>query len=642
MRGEPSLPNEPTGNLATALQHAARLLVSRPSLAVAQAREILKVVPDNPEALALLGEAEGRLGESGAAIRALSRAVALKPDLAGAWRALGDALTLAGDGAGADAAYARHIHASVKDPQLLQAAAALCENRLAVAERLLREFLMAHPTDVAAIRMLAETGARLGRYEDAEKLLARCLELAPGFDAARHNYASVLYRENKQAEALAQTDLLLAREPRNPNYRSLRAAALARIGDHVQAIACYEAMLQDFPDQPAAWMSYGHTLKAVGRQGDCVAAYRKSIALRPALGEAWWSLANLKTFRFTTPEIAAMQAALARSDISDEDRFHLQFALGKALEDAALYAESFDSYLQANALRRAGADYNADEITDHVRRSMALFSREFFAARQGMGSDAPDPIFIVGLPRAGSTLIEQILASHSAIEGTMELPDMASIARRIGGKKRKSDVSTYPEMLCDLKAEDFAVLGEEYLARTQIQRRLGRPFFIDKMPNNFAHVGLIHLVLPNARIVDARRHPLGCCFSAFKQHFARGQNFTYNLTDLGRYYSDYVTLMAHFDRVLPGRVHRVIYEQLVADPEGEVRRLLSHCGVAFEDSCLRYYETDRAVRTASSEQVRMPIFKDAVDQWRHFEPWLEPLKTALGSTLTAYPSAPSL
>jgi len=608
MRGEPSLPNEPTGNLATALQHAARLLVSRPSLAVAQAREILKVVPDNPEALALLGEAEGRLGESGAAIRALSRAVALKPDLAGAWRALGDALTMAGDSAGADAAYARHIHASVKDPQLLQAAAALCENRLAVAERLLREFLMAHPTDVAAIRMLAETGARLGRYEDAEKLLARCLELAPGFDVARHNYASVLYRENKQAEALAQTDLLLAREPRNPNYRSLRAAALARIGDHVQAIACYEAMLQDYPDQPAAWMSYGHTLKAVGRQGDCVAAYRKSIALRPALGEAWWSLANLKTFRFTTPEIAAMRAALARADISDEDRFHLQFALGKALEDAALYAESFDSYLQANALRRAGADYNADEISDHVRRSMALFSREFFAARQGMGSDAPDPIFIVGLPRAGSTLIEQILASHSAIEGTMELPDMASIARRIGGKKRKSDVSTYPEMLRDLKAEDFSALGQEYLTRTQIQRWLGRPFFIDKMPNNFA----------------------------------RGQNFTYSLTDLGRYYYDYVALMSHFDRVLSGRVHRVIYEQLIADPEEEVRRLLSYCGVPFEDSCLRYYETDRAVRTASSEQVRMPIFKDAVDQWRHFEPWLEPLKTALGPALTAYPDAPAL
>jgi tetratricopeptide (TPR) repeat protein len=612
----------------------------KPSLAALQAREILKVVPDQPDALALLGEAQGRLGESRESLKSLMRAVALKPDLAGAWRALGDVLRLTGDEAGADAAIARHIQASVRNPHLLQAASALCENRLAIAERLLRDFLMRHPTDVAAIRMLAETGARLGRYEDAEKLLARCLELAPGFDAARHNYASVLYRENKQAEAIAQTELLLARDPRNPNYRSLRAAALARIGDQEQAVACYEALLKDFPEQPAAWLSYGHTLKAVGRQTDCIAAYRKAIALKPGFGEAWWSLANLKTFRFPDAEVEAMRDQLARTDISDEDRFHLQFALGKALEDAAQYAESFASYVTANRLRRAAIAYEAGEVSDHVRRCRSVFTRDFFAARAGWGSDSRAPIFVVGLPRAGSTLIEQILASHSAIEGTMELPDMVSIARRIGGKKRKSDVTTYPEMLRALPADELRALGEEYIARTQIQRRLGRSFFIDKMPNNFAHVGLIHLVLPHARIVDARRHPLGCCFSAFKQHFARGQNFTYDLDDLGRYYADYVALMAHFDAVLPGRVHRVHYERLVENPEAETRRLLAYCGVPFEDACLQFHANDRAVRTASSEQVRLPIFRDALDQWRHFEPWLGPLKTALGPVLDIYPDTP--
>ena len=383
-------------------------------------------------------------------------------------------------------------------------------------------------------------------------------------------------------------------------------------------------------------MSYGHSLKTIGRQADCIAAYRRCLALGPQLGEAWWSLANLKTFRFDETDVAAMEAQLARGDIGEEDRFHLQFALGKALEDAGAFERSFGHYRDGAALRRAAIDYDADHTTAHAARSKAVLTRALFDARPDWGSAAPDPIFIVGLPRSGSTLIEQILSSHSAVEGTMELPDIISIARRLGGRQRRDQPSAYPEALEALDAETCLALGEEFLERTRIQRKLGRPFFIDKMPNNFAHVGLIHLILPRAKIIDARRHPLGCCFSAFKQHFARGQTFSYDLTELGRYYADYVDLMTHFDAVLPGAVHRVIYERMVADPEAEVRRLLNYCGLPFEPGCLKFYENDRAVRTASSEQVRQPIFTDGVDQWRAYEPWLGPLKTALGPVLTTW------
>ncbi len=666
--------SEPVGTLATALAHAARLLATKPALAEAQAHEILNVVPKQPNALLILakarhlqGDAAGAIaileplaraapklaapqyelglaladsGELAGAIAAYRRAVRLEPGHPGAWRALGDVLTLAEDHSGADEAYARQIKASVNDPQLLQAAAALCDNRLAVAESILRTFLKSHPTDVSAIRMLAETGARLGRLEDAENLLARCLELAPSFATARHHYAIILHRQTKSREALEQIEILLRGDAKNPNYRALKAAILVRVGDYDQAIDCYETLLKKHSRQPKSWMSYGHALKTVGRQEESVAAYRKSIALLPSLGEAWWSLANLKTVRFESTDIAAMCAQLARTDLDDESRFHLHFALGKALEDADAYAESFIHYEKANTLRRATIQYSADDTTELMRRSKALFTARFFDEHKSSGCMARDPIFVVGLPRAGSTLVEQILSSHSAIEGTMELPDILSIARRLGGKRKKFPESDYPQILSGLTSVELQSLGTEYLERASVQRRLGRPFFVDKMPNNFQHIGLIHLILPNAKIIDARRHPIGCCFSNYKQHFARGQNFTYDLTDVGRYYSDYVELMAHFDRVLPGRVHRVFYESMIEDPEGEIRRLLSYCELPFEEKCVRFYETERAVRTASSEQVRLPIFTDSVEHWQNYEPWLAPLKAALGKVLDAYPDVP--
>ena len=597
---------ETMGTVEVALDHAARLLPVDAPAAEAQAREILRVAGEHPGALRLLGAALRRQGETEAA----------------------------------EAAYLRSVRASVGDPALIEAATALCENRLALAEQTLRAVLKARPTDVAAIRMLAETGMRLGRYDDAENLLARCVELAPGFTAARHNYATVLYRQNKAQAAIVQIDRLLGEDPGNPGYRNLKAAALGRIGEYEAAIDLYASVLRDQPGQPKVWMSYGHALKTVGRQAEAIEAYRRTLTVAPQLGEAWWSLANLKTVTFSAADVTAMETQLGRADLSDEDLFHLEFALGKAREDACQFEASFGHYLRGNALRRQALDYDAEETRDQVRRAKALFTPSFFAERAGAGCPDGAPIFIVGLPRAGSTLLEQILASHSEVEGTQELPDIIALARRIGGRVKRASEGRYPEALAGLAPAEPRALGEEYLARAAPHRKLGRPHFIDKMPNNWAHVGLIQLILPNARIVDARRHPLGCGFSGFKQHFARGQGFTYDLADIGRYYADYVDLMTHFDAVQPGRVHRVIYEAMVADPEAETRALLAACGLPFEDACLRFYENDRAVRTASSEQVRQPIFTDAADHWRNYEPWLGPLKAALGPVLDTYPEAP--
>ncbi|MEJ0084922.1 MAG: sulfotransferase [Pseudomonadota bacterium] len=631
---------EPLGTLQFALQNAARLLEREPASAAEQAAEILKVFPDQPNALALSGLALGKLGQGDAAIEALRRAVQLKPDLPDAWRALGDHYSALEMTEAADAAFAQHIRHSTRDPKLMSAALALAENRIPEAEHELREHLKRHPTDVAAIRMLAEVAARIGRVNDAEILLARCVELAPGFTAARQNYAMMLHRQNKPIAAMAEVERLLVDDPSNPGLRNLKAAILGRTGEFERAIAMYKAVLVDYPTQPRVWMSLGHALKTAGQNAASIDAYRRCVEIQPQLGEVWWSLANLKTFRFTPADVATMRAQLERDDLKNDDRFHFQFSLGKALEDAGEYDASFDYYAKGNALRRKLVRYDADENAAHVARSRKRFTREFFAARSGWGDPAPDPIFVVGLPRAGSTLIEQILATHSQVEGTQELPDVTMIARLVGKRTTRAETSAYPRALDKFSAEEIAAFGAQYLEQTRIQRKTPAPFFIDKMPNNFAHVGLIHLLLPNAKIVDARRHPLGCCFSCFKQHFARGQNFTYDLGEIGRYYRDYVELMAHFDAVLPGRVHRVFYENMVEDTEGEVRRLLAYCGLPFEESVLRFHENQRAVRTASSEQVRQPIFREGMNQWRHFEPFLDPLKAALGPVLSAYPATP--
>jgi hypothetical protein len=362
--------------------------------------------------------------------------------------------------------------------------------------------------------------------------------------------------------------------------------------------------------------------------------------LAPRFGEAYWSLANLKTFRFSAQEKQDMLAQLASDDLSAEDRLHFDFAMGKALEDEADYAASFEHYASGNRLRRSQLAYAADEMSSFVRESMELFTADFFASRAGYGCPDVDPIFVVGLPRSGSTLIEQILASHPSVEGTMELPDILAMAGALAGKRKPSEPSRYPGELANLSAAACRELGERYIRDTRIQRKTPKPLFIDKMPNNFLHIGLIRLVLPNAKIIDARRHPLACCFSTFKQHFAEGHRYSYSLEELGRYYREYVLLMDHFDRVSPGAVYRVIHEHLIDDTETEVRRLLSHCGLPFDAACLKFYENTRPVRTPSAQQVRRPINREGIEQWRHYAPWLEPLREALGDVIDAYPNAP--
>ncbi len=665
---------DPSSGLEAALSQAARLLAEQPRLAVAQTEEILKVVPDQPNALLLqalakaylgeltdalgvlqrltgmqpkwhaahyeLGMLYKRMGMGDKALLSLRQSLALNAESSKTWLAIADIHSANGDSVAADAAYIMQLRYADGNPRLLAAAAAMAVNDIPVAERALKEYLSQNPTDVAAIRMLAEVAARLGRDFDAENLLERCLELAPGFQFARQNYAYILNRSNRFEKALQQANILLESDPRNMSFRNLKAVALSKIGDFEAAIVLYQEVLNEHPGYSRVWHSFGHTLKTAGQTEQAIEAYRRSIALEPNYGEAYWSLANLKTFRFTPEEMQTMRGQLQRTDLSAEDRFHFDFALAKALEDEREYAAAFEHYATGNRLRKSLIQYSAARNSQKLAQNKTLFNVAFFAERAGFGHQSAEPIFILGMPRAGSTLLEQMLSSHSQVEGTMELPDIIAVTKDLMRRNSGTPISSYYPLLPNLSREQSLSYGQGYLDNTRIQRKTDAPFFIDKMPNNFAHVALIHLLLPNAKIIDARRHPMACCFSNFKQHFARGQNFSYSLDDMGRYYRDYVELMAHFNAVLPGRVLRVHYEHLVADPEAQIRRVLDYCGLPFEDDCLRFYQNERAVRTASSEQVRQPIYKQGLDHWQHFEPWLEPLKKALGPVLDYYPDVP--
>lgn len=652
--------------LTAQIEHASVLLAADPAESERLARQALTTAPADPRARLILGSARRRqgdpsaalailtplavaypnapntqyelgltlaaLGRSAEAIAALRRAVALNRGMAKAWRALADQLFAAGQPEAAEAAYAEHARAAVQDPALRPAADAIFEGRLDEADRLLRAHILRTPADADATRMLAETFARRDRQPEAETLFRRCLELDPGFEAARFGLAEALFRQQKGGQALAEVERLLAVDPEHSAYRNLMAACLGLVGEHARQIELYEALLAEFPGQPKIWLNYGHALRTTRRGEDAATAYRRCIALAPGMGEAYWGLANLKVAAFFEAETEAMQKALDRPGLGLDDRLHLQYALGKALEDRAEYGSAFEHYAKGARLRRSELAYDADENTGRLQRSKALFTPAFFRDRAGWGSQANDPIFVVGLPRSGSTLVEQILASHSQVEGATELPDIGFLARAAASK------GPYPDALARLDASACLRLGESYIETTRVHRKLGRRLFIDKMPNNFHHIGLIQLILPRAKIVDVRRHPMGACLSSFKQHFAQGQAFTYDLTDLGRYYRDYVELMAHFDAVLPGRVHRVIYEHLVEDTEAEVRRLLGACGLPFEEGCLRFYENDRAVHTVSSEQVRRPIYRDGLDHWRRYERELGPLAEALGPALDDWKS----
>jgi len=590
----------------------------------------------NPELAQLLaaGKAALRADKPVEARTAFQRATEIAPDIAAAWRGLGQSLHALGRPDLGGAAHLRALQESAHDLELARAAQAAGANRLADAYPLLRDRLQAEPDDIAALRIMADVAMRMGRPLDAVRMLIRVVELAPDFDGARDLLRDALFQAPFDA-AVAELDQRLSRQPEHLGYLNLKAGLLDRAGDYEGAIALFRQMLSLRPEDAQVRVMLGNVLQTVGRSQESILAYRESVARDPRNGEAWWSLANAKIFRFPPEDSAQMQSLLALPDLAPADRWQIEFALGKALEDEADYPASFMHYAEGNRLRRATVRYNHAQIDDQLHRAVRLYIPAFFAERAGAGDSAPDPIFVVGLPRSGSTLIEQILASHSRVEGTMELNDLLRTVRRLdlpGGR--------YPEMIAHVPPEQLSALGQDYLRSTHIQRKTDRPFFVDKLPVNFMHIGLIRTILPHAKIVDIRRHPLSCGWSCFKQHFARGHDFSYDLRDIGRYYRTYAGFMALWDDRLPGHVHRVFYEDLVGDTERETRRLFDYLGLEFEPACLDFHRTERAVRTPSAEQVRQPIFTSGLDQWRRFEPWLGPLREALGDVLDAYPTVP--
>jgi len=567
------------------------------------------------------------------AIEAFLTAVHLNHALPGSWSMLEGLYRLTGQAR--DAAMAASQVATLKGlpADIVTATALFQDGEWDAAESLVRGWLLRHGDHIEAMRLLARIGMARRIFDDPELLLAAVLERAPEYRAARYEYAAVLVELHKHEEARRQLDQLLKDEPESRPLQTLHATNCAGLGQHERAIELYRALLTGTAEDAELNLSIAHALKTLGRTEEAIDSYRRAAQCRPDFGDAYWSLANLKTYRFTSDELAHIRSALAAPGTAVADRYHLCFALAKALEDQGEFAEAFRYYDLGNALKSPECTYHPEIIENNTRQQIAVCSVEFFARRRGWGASDPDPIFIVGLPRSGSTLIEQILASHSQVEGTQELPNVQQIVSLLRGHDLKKD--RYPRILQDLREEDFRQLGEKYLAETRVYRGR-RPYFIDKMPNNFRHLGLIHLLLPNARIIDARREPLACCLSNFKQLFANGQEFTYRIEDIARYYRTYLELMRHWEVMLPGRILRVHHEDVVDDLEGNTRRMLAFCGLEFEPQCLAFHETRRSVRTASSEQVRKGLYRDGLDHWKHFEPWLGPLKVALGDALLHY------
>jgi tetratricopeptide (TPR) repeat protein len=585
--------------------------------------------PDYPRLYQERGHCYVALRSATPAIAAFEQAVKMSPALPASWKALEILYRMTGQADAAKKAAAEVENLAKLPPEIVTAFSMFADNEISDAENLLRRYLLTHGNHVEGMRLLAQIGVKMDVYDDAETLLEGALALAPEYDALRYDYALILLRRHKHVRAREEMQKLLEKDPDNRDYRTTHATICTGFGDYEKALPLYREILDETPDRPELHLSIAHALKTVGRTGEAIVSYRAAAAARPRFGDAYWSLANLKTYRFTDAEIAQMRTDEAATRIGLEDRYHMCFALGKALEDHGEYAESFAYYERGNALKKSESRYRPEPLERNARLQKELCTQEFFSTRHGVGCESPAPIFIVGLPRSGSTLLEQILASHSKVEGTMELADILRMVQDLQGRETKDSIPRYPGVLAELQPDDFKRLGGKYLADTRVYRT-GKPFFIDKMPNNFRHLGLIHLILPNAKIIDARRDPLACCFSNYKQLFASGQQFTYGVDDITRYYQMYVSLMAHWDHALPGKVLRVQHEEVVGDLETSVRRILEFCELDFEPACVEFHKTERRIHTASSEQVRQPINREGIDQWRNFEPWLGPLKAALG------------
>ncbi len=588
------------GSRDEAVANAWRLLPNDPGSAERQAREILAVDAEDSDAHTILGVALRRRGNLTEARQAEAQAIKL---------------------------------ASLK-PELFEAAIALAENRLSAAESAARPYAADHPHDPVALRILAEIGSRTGHFDAAEKMLDRALALSPDYERAK-SLRSATRRLKQRLSGRTDGSRGAIAIPEDDEGESRVASTYA------DAVELYEDALALSSDRPQDWVSYGHVLRTVGRQPDAIAAYRKAIDLEPTFGDAWWALADLKSDVFAPGDVATMTSLLETPGLASVHSVPLQFALARALEHEDDFAQAFENYALANHERSAEQPFNRDAVTRHVDQSIATFDEGFFANRDGAGFAANDPIFIIGMPRAGSTLIEQMLSSHSQIEGTMELIDIGGLANFLGDRTNAGlEDSPYIDKLASLDRAELRKLGQSYIWSSGLRRTTSRPFFTDKMPNNWLHVGLIMTILPNARIIDARRHPLDCGLSNFKQFFAAGQAFTYSLREIGSFYLNYVRMMRHFDAVLPGKIHRAFHERLVEDPEAEVRRLLDYLDLPFDRACLEFHQNKRPVRTASSEQVRRPVSTSGIGKSKAFAPWLGELRDSLGAVLDAYPDVP--
>ncbi|MEM6748091.1 MAG: sulfotransferase [Pseudomonadota bacterium] len=649
-------------------QAKADLAAGRIEAAQRRAASVLAVSADHQDALYISAVANRYAKEFNAASEVVDRLIALSPEYGRAHQERGHLFKAQGRENEALAAYryAAQLNpslvASVKgaaelaarrEPAAAQAAQAelkrlsnlpkpllavmnhLAEGRILKAEDICRAFLKKNPTHTEGMRLLADIGMRLSVLDDAEFLLESAVALEPKNAQLRLDYIQVLRKRQKHDAALQEAKHLYQQDKTNPLFQSHLAVESMQVGDYEQAFALFDAVLDKLPGDPVTLTSKGHALKTYGDQEKAVDAYRAATTSSPGHADAYYALANLKTYRFTDEEIEAMQVQAAQPGMPFRQLIHFHFALGKAFEDRKDFAVSFSHYEKGNELKRIQSRYDPDQMEQEFRAQMEVCGPDLFGRQAGKGCPAQDPIFIVGLPRAGSTLLEQILASHSQVDGTMELPNVLALAHRLRSNGPISKESLYPQVLNELSAEELHGFGKAFIEETRVHRQ-GAPRFIDKMPNNFRHIGLIHLILPNAKIIDARREPMACCFSGFKQLFAEGQEFTYGLEQIGRYYRGYVELMAHWDRVLPDKVLRVQYEDVVDDLEAQVRRVLDFCGLPFEEACLNFHKTKRSVRTASSEQVRQPLYRSGVDQWRQFDAHLAPLKDALGPALQGY------
>lgn len=571
------------------------------------------------------------------AIVAFQQAVALNPGLMMSWKSL--ALMYKSANRMNEATYALHQFAYLKklSRELQSVTSLFYEKKFYKAERLCRHYMQQNPKDVEGMRLLAKLGIEFKIMDDAEFLLESAVEFEPENFAARIDYAALLLRRQKFEKAYEQAQRLLEKKSNDIQLNIILADSLVGIGRPEEALGIYAAVLRKNPDSHYARLNQGHAQKTLGHVEEAIRSYRSAYENKADFGDAYWSLANLKTYDFSDRELANMHALQAADTTSTVDRIHFCFAMGKCLEDRQQYGESFEYYERGNRLKNQGNGYPSETLNKRFHSHIEVCTPRLFAEKGGMGYDDPAPIFIVGLPRAGSTLLEQILASHSQVDGTMELPNILGIAYKLQGRRRLDEEQRYPKILCDLTAEQLRGFGEKYIRETGVMR-VGAPFFIDKMPNNFIHIGLIRLILPNAKIIDARRHPMACCFSGFKQLFGEGQDFSYGLTEIGRYYRSYIELMDHWEKVLPGEILRVQYEDVVSDLNTQVRRILNYCDLPFEQSCLEYYKNERDIRTPSAEQVRQPIYFAGLEQWRHYESYLDPLKEALGEDVLArYP-----